>query len=214
MKKLLLIAFGCFIALPAFTQTKFYEQWWFLKPTESTVTDKGYTRIVIEPAANDTATYVYTISRVKKVWQVQYDSVWTFTDIDNTSTDIKYFGSWVTGTGLTKFLNGTFAYGNPVGARSVNLLVNFDKPGRLEFFSERFSEGANVHGLYTIKIDSDAPVTINAGIAPLVSDKDRGKGSFKSKLLSPGPHTLTINTSAQMVVDFVRVHKVTLNARP
>lgn len=204
MKKILLLAFGCLIALPSLSQSDFsdfYELWKFApgKTTPLTLQTKGYTRIVLEPV--DTATWIYTITRTKKIWG--YDS--TATDINNNSPSITYVGTWAYGAAQTKFFNQDFQYGNPVGVRTATFTTTLDKPGKICLYSERFAG----HGLYTVKVDSDPVVEINAGIAPLGSDKDRDKPSFRSKLLQPGTHTFIVSTSQQMVIDLIRVTKYT-----
>lgn len=50
--------------------SKFYEKWEFIKGPDfpARISGSGYLRFVFEPP--DTATYVYTITRHKKVWTV------------------------------------------------------------------------------------------------------------------------------------------------
>ena len=225
MRKLLLLAFGCMVAFPALTQTpdwsNFYEQWKFAfgRTTPITLETKGYMRIVLEPV--DTATWIYTITRVKKQWPLPvptYDSTWTATDIDDNNAAITYApaGAWVLGTGLAKFLNGSMHYGSGTGttARTATYTVTSTQPVRIGFYSERFNTPPNTHGAYTVKVGSLEAVTINAGLAPLVSDKDRGKASYRSPILPAGTYTVTVSTSQQMVVDFIKVEKLSLTPRP
>lgn len=175
----------------------------FATPSDTVWTFSGYRTITIEP--RDTSTYIYTLSRKKKVWA--YDSVWATTDYNNTNAAIVYSAGWLAGTGQTKFINGDFQYGGTLGtARTAVLTVTIDQPFRIGFLSERY----NGHGTYTVQIDSQPTSTINAGAAPIGSDKDLQSLSFKSAVLAPGTHKITVSSTQQMVIDAFRVLKLTL----
>lgn len=142
---------------------------------------------------------------------INYDTTWTAQDFNDVSTSIVYSPGWAIGTGNAKFYNGDFHYGvAPVIARTAILTVVTDKPTRIEYYTERFAG----HGIYTIKVNSDPAITINAGLAPFNSDRDRGAPSYRTPILPAGTHTITVSSSAQVAVDLIRIQKLTLTPRP
>ncbi len=153
---------------------------------------KGYVTMIVEPKTVGDE-YIYTIIRQKKV--LGFDS--TTVEYNNNHTAIVYSSGWSVGANQAKFYNGDFHYGTTGGTRSATFTYTSDKQTKVRFWSERYSG----HGQYQIKVDNGAAVTINAGVAPFGSDKDRGLESWSSVILPPGTHTVTITTSAQMVVD-------------
>lgn len=172
---------------------RFREHEWtkFIKGADfpARITGNGYQQFVFEPP--DTATYIYEINRRKKVWNVVYDSATV--EYNNNHSSIAYSSGWLLGSGQVKFFNGDFQYGStPIVTRTATFTHTSDKPIKIRFWSERFSG----HGKYTINGQE-----IDAGASPFGSDKDRGKASWSSAMLPPGTHTVTITTSAQMVVD-------------
>lgn len=205
MRKLLLLAFGCLIALPSLSQvdpdfTDFSEAWKFAKGklTPLTLEAKGYVRIVLEPA-DSSSTWIYTITRTKKV--IAYDSA--LVDYNNDNAAIVYSAGWAKGTGLTKFFNSDYQFGSPNNAtRTAVFSWTSAKMTSATFWSERFNvTGQTPHGKYTVTVDNGTPFEIDAGIPPINSDKDRGQPSYRTVKLAPGTHKITISTSAQMVVD-------------
>lgn len=207
MKRLLLLAFGCLIALPAFTQTDSLRLW-------SSIDIPLYHAGQTVPAATKNKLVVVEVpaGQSVKIVQVVLDSTWQVTEYNNNSSAIVYSAGWVAGTGAAKFYGNDFQYGNPVQARTATFTVTLTKPGKISFDSERFNTAPNAHGLYYLSLDNVnvTPNGINAGLAPVGSDKDRGKSSYRSPLLQPGVHKIVLSTSAQAVVDRFSVAQLTL----
>lgn len=211
MKKLMLLAFGCLIALPTlvYSQDSVYHAFFLKQPV--------YRPGEVIPAkdVNQLVDVEIPAGKTYKLVEVIFDSTWSITDYNNTSSAITYSAGWSLSTGLTKFFNSDYHAGStPLQPRTATYTVTCDKPCRIGFYSERFLERWAPHGVYTVKVDAGSPVTINAGAGVQGSDKDRDKPSFTSAVLPVGLHTVTISTSAQMVVDNFRLSRLKLVPRP
>lgn len=196
-----LIAFILLVALivlsvkSSFAQSSFedhYDKWTFYPNSPNlTFQAKGYQRIIIEP--KDTATYIYNITKTKKVW---YDTTWTSQVYENTSSLITKVN---TIEGLkTDVSGGNFTYVATAGTLST---MKFTFTGsEISFWGERWSG----HGVVVVYVDGVNRGSFNQGIAPIVTDFNRGIPTFKMSL-PKGAHTIEVQSIGQFILDFFKV---------
>lgn len=201
--KQLLILFLSLIALSVSAQDSVYHKSYLAQP----VYRPG--QVIPAKAVNQLVDVEIPAGKAYKLVEVAYDSSWVITEYNNNSSAIVYSGPWKMLGGQSKFTNGDYHYGDPVGARTAVFTYTTDKPAVARFWSERYSG----HGKYMISVDGGTPLEINAGVTPLLSDKERNLASWKTPLLPAGTHKITITSSAQMVVDRFTVAVLTVVPR-
>jgi hypothetical protein len=212
MKRAILLILGMLAALPALTQvdTKtsgFTDFWEVIKAPDypARLTRKGYNRFLFEPG--DTSTYVYTISRVKKVWP-RKDTIRTSSVIENTDASIVKVN---TAEGTKADVSaGNFTYVKAVGTLT-SIKYPFVGDG-IEVYSERYPG----HGSITIFIDGVNKGTFNQGTPEpgnvYRTDFKRNAPTFSIKL-PKGGHSVEIQSNAQFMLDFFKVSNYTISTR-
>lgn len=181
-------------------------EWWALSTINPTViVGKGVLILHVEPI--DTATYIYTLSRRKKVWITTPDVV---SSIDNTDARNVYtpVAGWFHATNQTwtqTYHNKTGSY---TGAANASFETTFDGY-KVEFWSEKRLN----HGIAAISIDGGPEVmvdlydpTTNNNSQKVWTSPDMTNGTKKIKIRVTG-NKYPSATEASVIIDRLVVYK-------
>jgi archaellum component FlaF (FlaF/FlaG flagellin family) len=228
MRKYILLAFGCLVALPAllfgqnpipaerkFAIIEIFDNDSYLSVTKYVMpADTATLYLPEDGVTNYIGTTTWTTPNA-------YDTIWTEKERydDATTAPLRW-----TITNIFKAANTAKPgiYNKSFTAVQVTSTASTASTtfigDRVEFFGERF-EG---HGNVKVFIDNQQVATLYQGAVPWVTDFSRMQPSFyyvfpkDTPTSPPGQHTLRLETepSNQYIIDMIRVMNYTLKLRP